>query len=78
MDLVTWIGFVAPAGTSRDVVAKPNAEITRILKMPETTEKLAALGMGVVAGTPEQFAQTIKEDAVKPGGFIRAAGIKLD
>jgi len=78
MDLVTWIGFVAPAGTDRAIVAKLNAEITRILKLPEATEKLGAMGMDVVASSPDQFAQTIRDDAVKLGGVIKAAGIKLD
>ena len=78
MDLVTWIGFVAPAGTDRAIVAKLNAEITRVLKLPETTEKLGAMGMDVVASSPEQFTQTIRDDAVKLGAVIKAAGIKLD
>lgn len=78
MDLVTWIGFVAPAGTDSAIVTKLNAEITRILKQPEIVEKLGAMGMEVVASTPEQFSQTIQSDAVKFGGVIRAAGIKLD
>jgi tripartite-type tricarboxylate transporter receptor subunit TctC len=78
MDLVTWIGFVAPAGTDRAIVAKLNAEITRILKLPETREKLGAMGMDVVASSPEQFRQTIKGDATKLGAVIKASGIKLD
>ncbi len=56
-DIVTWIGFLAPAGTK---------------------ERLADLGMDVVASTPQQFAQTIKDDAVKFGRIIKSAGIKLD
>jgi tripartite-type tricarboxylate transporter receptor subunit TctC len=78
MDLVTWIGFVAPAGTDRAIVAKLNTEITRILRLPETTEKLGAMGMDVVGSTPEQFATTIKDDAAKLGAVIKAAGIQLD
>ncbi|MEJ8810554.1 tripartite tricarboxylate transporter substrate binding protein [Variovorax ureilyticus] len=78
MDLVTWIGFVAPAGTDKAIVTKLNTEVTRILKLPETIETLGSMGMEVVASTPEQFGQTIKDDAVKLGAVIRAAGIKLD
>ncbi|MBL0419227.1 tripartite tricarboxylate transporter substrate binding protein [Ramlibacter sp. AW1] len=78
VDLVTWIGFVAPAGTDRAVVAKLHGEITRILKLADVRDKLAAVGMDVVASSPEQFAQTIKDDAVKLGAVIKAAGIKLD
>ena len=78
VDLVTWIGFVAPVGTDPAIVARLHGEITRILKLPETTEKLGALGMEVVASSPEQFQKTIKDDAVKLGAIIKAAGIKLD
>jgi tripartite-type tricarboxylate transporter receptor subunit TctC len=77
-DLVTWIGFVAPAGVDKAIVSKLNREIVRILNLPETKERLTGIGMQVVASTPEQFAQTIKDDAVKFGGIIKAAGIKLD
>lgn len=77
-DIVTWIGFLAPAGTSPDIVAKLNREMVRILELPETRDRLADLGMDVVASTPQQFAQTIKDDAVKFGRIIKSAGIKLD
>ena len=77
-DLVTWIGFVAPAGVDKSIVTKLNREIVRILQLPETKEKLNAIGMEVVGSTPEQFSQTIKDDAVKFGRIIKSAGIKLD
>ncbi len=78
VDLVTWIGFVAPAGVDKAIVTKLNREIVRILNLPDTKERLSGIGMEVVASTPEQFAQTIKDDAVKFGRIIKAAGIKLD
>jgi len=77
-DLVTWIGFVAPAGVDKAIVSKLNREIVRILNLPETKERLTGIGMEVVASTPEQFAQTIKDDAVKFGRIIKSAGIRLD
>lgn len=78
VDLVTWIGFVAPAGVDRTIVAKLNAELVRILNLPDVRERLSGIGMQVVASTPEQFAQTIKDDTVKFGRIIKAAGITLD
>ncbi len=78
VDLVTWIGFVAPAGVDKAIVTKLNKEIVRILNLPDTKEKLSGIGMEVVASTPEQFAQTIKDDAVKFGRIIKSAGIRLD
>jgi tripartite-type tricarboxylate transporter receptor subunit TctC len=78
VDLVTWIGFVAPAGVDKAIVTKLNREIVRILNLPETKEKLTGIGMEVVGSTPEQFAQTIKDDAVKFGRIIKSAGIRID
>jgi tripartite-type tricarboxylate transporter receptor subunit TctC len=78
VDLTTWIGFVAPAGVDKAIVSKLNREIVRILSLPETKAQLSGIGMEVVASTPEQFAQVIKDDAVKFGRIIKAAGIRLD
>lgn len=76
--LDTWIGFVLPAGADKAIVSKLNAELVRILNLKETRDQLANVGMTVVANTPEQFAQVIKDDAAKFAPIIKAAGIKLD
>lgn len=78
VDLATWIGFVAPAGVDPSIVSKLNQEIVHILNLPETKERLTGIGMQVVAGTPEQFAQLIRDDSVKFGRIIKSAGIRLD
>ena len=77
-DLVTWIGFLVPAGVHRDIVARLNAELVRILRLPDTRERFASMGMTVIASSPEQFAQTIKSDAAKFDRIIRSAGIKVE
>ena len=78
VDLVTWIGFVAPRGVDKAIVAKLNQELVRILQMRETREQLSGVGMTVVANSPEQFAQVVKDDSVKFGRIIKSAGIRLD
>lgn len=78
VDLVTWIGFVVPAGTDKAIVTRLHQELAAILQMPQTRELLSGVGMTVVASTPEQFAQTIRDDTQKFGRIIKAAGIKLD
>ena len=52
----TWHGILAPAATPKDVVAKLNAEIVKILAQPDVREKLIGQGLDPVGGTPEQFA----------------------
>ena len=76
--LDTWIGFLVPAGTDRTIVSKLHAELARILNLREVREQFAGVGMGVIAGTPEQFAQTIKDDAAKFARIIKSAGIKVE
>lgn len=77
-DLVTWIGFLVPAGVNRGIVSKLNAELVRILKLPDTRERFAGMGMSVIATSPEQFAQTIQSDAAKFERIIKSAGIKVE
>jgi tripartite-type tricarboxylate transporter receptor subunit TctC len=77
-DLVTWIGFLVPAGVNKDIVSKLNAELVRILKLPDIRERFAGMGMTVIATSPEQFAQTIKSDAAKFERIIKSAGIKVE
>lgn len=78
IDLVTWIGFVVPAGVDKAIIGKLNAELVRILNLREVRDQFGGMGMEVVASTPEQFSQIIKDDAVKFGRIIKAAGIRLD
>jgi tripartite-type tricarboxylate transporter receptor subunit TctC len=71
-----WFGYVAPAGTPRDIVAKLNDEINRAMKQPEVVEKLVALGLIVVAESPEYFVEVIKSDYAKYGKLVRDIGFK--
>jgi tripartite-type tricarboxylate transporter receptor subunit TctC len=50
----------------------------RILKLPDTRERFAGMGMTVIASSPAEFAQTIKSDAAKFERIIRSAGIKVE
>lgn len=77
-DLVTWIGFLVPAGVNREIVSKLNGELVRILNLPETKERFAGMGMTVIASSPDQFAQMIKSDAAKFDRIIKSAGIKVE
>jgi tripartite-type tricarboxylate transporter receptor subunit TctC len=74
----TWYGILAPAGTPRDIVRKLNAEINRVLQSPEVRDRLTVLGTEPTGGTPEQFAQTIKDDTVKWAKVVSDAGIRIE
>ena len=71
-----WFGFVAPAGTPKEIVGKLNAEINRAMKSPEIAEKMVAGGMAVVAESPKYFEDLIKSDYAKYGKLVRDIGFK--
>ena len=73
----SWVGFVAPAGTPKDVVALLNREIVQAMALPNIQERLVALGYDPVASTPEALGMQIKADIVAWAKVIRAANIKV-
>jgi tripartite-type tricarboxylate transporter receptor subunit TctC len=75
-DMTNWYGLLAPAATPREAIVKLNAEVVRILKLPELTSRLADDGMTVVASTPERFGEFLARETDKFTRVIEAAGIK--
>jgi tripartite-type tricarboxylate transporter receptor subunit TctC len=74
-EAVSAHGIFAPAKTPGAIVARLNRDINRVLQQQETGSRLAAVGADPGGGTPEQFAREIKEEIVRLGEVIRAAGI---
>jgi len=71
-----WFGYLAPVRTPAKIVALLNGEINRAMMMPDVREKLTAIGLTVVAETPESFAQTLRSDYEKYGKLIRTIGLQ--
>ena len=75
----TWFGFVAPAGTPADVVARLNAEVNRIFASADAKEKLGPQGFDLAPpGTPAQFSKLIADDMVRWVPIVKASGAKAD
>ena len=77
-DATTWNGFLAPAGTSPEVVQRLNKLIGQILVMPDVQQRLLAVGAEVAGGTPEQFAALLKRETASWVSVIERSGIKLE
>ena len=73
-----WMGVVAPAGTPKAVLARINAEFNRVLKLPAIRDKLAAQGIDVAGGTPEEFAARMRADLATYTRVIKATGIRAE
>ena len=77
-DIQAWYGFLAPAGTPREIVKKIHDDSVAIIRRADFLERLDKDGIEPVANTPEQFAAQIKADIAKMGKIVQAAGAKLD
>ncbi len=74
----TYYGLLAPAGTPRPIINKLHADLVKIIKSPESVERLASVGAVIVANTPEQFAAANRQDVEKWAKVVKEHGIKPD
>jgi tripartite-type tricarboxylate transporter receptor subunit TctC len=72
-----WYAFLAPARTPRAIIDKLNAEMARILQLPETREHLAREGSEVALGTPEQLGKHIATEIERLGRIVKASGAAM-
>ena len=77
-DAAAWIGYAAPAGTPRDLVAKLSAEMQKALQSPELKERMINIGLDAVSSSPEQMAAFMRREQERYGEIIRSANIKVD
>ena len=77
-DVSVWFGVLTVAGTPRDVVQRLNTEMVKILASPEIKERFGKMGVEVVAGTPEHFAQFLKSEVARWAKVVQDANIKAD
>jgi tripartite-type tricarboxylate transporter receptor subunit TctC len=69
-----WFGLLAPAGTPKPIIAKLNAEMKRIMALPNMGDRLAAIEL--MATTPEELAAFMKAETERWGALIRQQGLK--
>ncbi len=77
MTFGSWAGLLAPAGTPPAIVARLNAELLKILALPEVREQLLKIDYEPVGSTPEQFAQLIAEDAERWARLVKERNFKV-
>jgi tripartite-type tricarboxylate transporter receptor subunit TctC len=77
-DFFGWVGFIAPAGTSPEVVKRMNREITEALKHPSVQQRAQATGQEIVdANTPAQFREFMKADYARWSAVARKLKLEI-
>jgi len=77
-DVAAWIGYAAPSGTPREVLARLSGEIQKALKTEELKERMVNIGLDAVASTPEEMAAFMRREQDRYGQIIRNANIKIE
>ena len=70
-----WIGT---GGTPRDTARRLNEAAAKALRAPEVGGKLSGAGLEVIAGTPEEFEQSIRRQLEAYARLVKASGAKVD
>jgi tripartite-type tricarboxylate transporter receptor subunit TctC len=78
VQVVTWNGLVAPAGTPDAIVARLNAAINDALTSREIRATLAKFGSEPLGGTPQEFTGFVASESKKWSEIIRLSGVKVD
>lgn len=75
-EATAWFGILAPAGTPAEIIKTINAEIVKILEMPDVKKRLAQQGAKAVSNSPEQFASYINAELKKWADVVKSSGFK--
>ncbi|MEP7084582.1 MAG: tripartite tricarboxylate transporter substrate binding protein, partial [Betaproteobacteria bacterium] len=77
-EAVSWYALLAPAATPKEITAKIQTEVARILQLPDIREKLTALGGDPVGSTPEQLAAQLRLESARYADIVKRANIKAE
>ena len=77
-EVTNWYGIVGPAGLPQDIVGRLNAELNRILRLPDVKIRLDELGTRVNPMTPEQFTAFIRAENAKYADVAKKTGVRME
>ncbi len=72
----SWQGVIMPAGTPREIVIKANAEFAKMLKSPETKDRILAMGGITLGNSPDEFTAFVRAETDKWAKVVKAAGVR--
>jgi len=77
-DAAAWIGYAAPAGTPREVLARLAGEMQKVLATDELKSRLVSLGLDARSSTPEEMAEFLRREQERYGSIIKSQNIRVE
>ncbi len=77
-DIGTWFGVLAPVATPKDVVARLNAEMVKVIQSPDFKKRMEEIGAEPVGNSADQMAQLIKADTEKFAKLVKDAKVTIE
>ena len=77
-EVISWWGVLGQAAMPKDIVARLNGEIVKMMASPDARDRIGALGADIMTSTPERFAAYIKSEQAKWGQVIKDSGARVD
>jgi tripartite-type tricarboxylate transporter receptor subunit TctC len=77
-DIGTWFGVLAPAATPRDIVARLNTEMVKVIQSPEFRKRMDEIGAEPIGNSAEQMAQTIKGETERFARLVKQAKVVIE
>jgi len=73
---ITWHSIVVPAGTPRPIVKRLNAELVKVVNLPDVKERFQGQGLTAVGSTPEQMGALMREESMQVAKLVKQIGYK--
>ena len=77
-DIGTWFGVLAPAATPKDIVARLNTEMVKVIQSPEFRKRMDEIGAEPIGNSAEQMAQQIKGETEKFAKLVKDAKVTIE
>jgi tripartite-type tricarboxylate transporter receptor subunit TctC len=77
-DIGAWIGYTAPPGTPREILARLSAEIQKAMQAADLRERYLTLGLDPVSSTPEEMGAFMQSQRERYASIIKSQNIKIE
>jgi tripartite-type tricarboxylate transporter receptor subunit TctC len=78
VDIGTWFGVLAPAATPKDIVARLNTELVKVIRSPEFKKRMDEIGAEPIGNSGEQMAAQIKGETEKFAKLVKEAKVTIE